>query len=144
VVSRLAIGGMLLRGCQPLGTAARARNEGRRPAPVARHRCLPAQGPLARRRSGRGRGRAAGNPGEASDPPNDNGSAIVEVSDTGPSIPEDIRERIFDPFFTTKEVGRGTGQGLAIARSIVDKHGGSLTYQPAPGRGTKFVVRLPA
>jgi signal transduction histidine kinase len=75
---------------------------------------------------------------------NDSGSVIVEVSDTGPGIPEDIRERIFDPFFTTKEVGRGTGQGLAIARSIVDKHGGSLTYQPAPGRGTKFVVRLPA
>jgi signal transduction histidine kinase len=74
---------------------------------------------------------------------NDSGSVIVEVSDTGPGIPEDIRERIFDPFFTTKEVGRGTGQGLAIARSIVDKHGGSLTHQPAPGRGTKFVVRLP-
>jgi signal transduction histidine kinase len=74
----------------------------------------------------------------------ENGAAIVEISDTGPGIPNEIRERIFDPFFTTKEVGRGTGQGLAIARAIVDKHGGSLTHQPAPGRGTRFVVSLPA
>lgn len=68
----------------------------------------------------------------------------IEIRDTGGGIPENIRGRIFDPFFTTKEVGRGTGQGLAIARSIVvDKHGGSLSFETEVGRGTAFYVRLP-
>jgi two-component system NtrC family sensor kinase len=71
-------------------------------------------------------------------------SVFVAISDTGGGIPETIRHRIFDPFFTTKEVGRGTGQGLAIARSVVvDTHKGSLTFQTQIGRGTTFVVRLP-
>ena len=53
-------------------------------------------------------------------------------------------ERIFDPFFTTKEVGRGTGQGLAIARTmVVERHGGTLTFETVPGRGTTFHIRLP-
>src|SRR5205823_5267382 len=53
--------------------------------------------------------------------------AVISISDTGGGIPESVRGRIYDPFFTTKEVGRGTGQGLAIARTIVrDKHGGDL------------------
>jgi len=70
--------------------------------------------------------------------------AVVRISDTGGGIPADVRHRIFDPFFTTKEVGRGTGQGLAIARSIVvDKHQGELTFETEMGRGTTFVVRLP-
>lgn len=69
---------------------------------------------------------------------------VIEIRDTGGGIPENIRGRIFDPFFTTKEVGRGTGQGLAIARSIVvDKHGGSLSFETEVGRGTAFYVRLP-
>lgn len=69
---------------------------------------------------------------------------VIEIRDTGGGIPENIRGRIFDPFFTTKEVGRGTGQGLAIARSIVvDKHGGSLSFETEVGRGTVFYVRLP-
>ena len=69
----------------------------------------------------------------------------IKVSDTGTGIPESIRHRIFDPFFTTKEVGKGTGQGLAIARSvIVDQHGGTLTFESEMGRGTTFVIRLPA
>jgi signal transduction histidine kinase len=69
---------------------------------------------------------------------------VVAISDSGSGIPEHIRERIFEPFFTTKEVGRGTGQGLAIARSIVvDRHGGSLTFDSEPGRGTTFYIRLP-
>jgi signal transduction histidine kinase len=73
------------------------------------------------------------------------GDAVeVAVSDTGPGIPEAIRTRVFDPFFTTKPPGKGTGQGLAIARSVVvHKHGGSLTFETEVGRGTTFVVRLP-
>jgi PAS domain S-box-containing protein len=68
----------------------------------------------------------------------------IRVSDTGTGIPEHVQPRIFDPFFTTKEVGRGTGQGLAIAYSvIVKRHGGSIRFETQPGRGTTFIVRLP-
>ena len=68
----------------------------------------------------------------------------IEISDTGCGIPVEIHERIFDPFFTTKEVGRGTGQGLAIARNIVvDKHRGTLTFESEVGKGTTFSIRLP-
>jgi PAS domain S-box-containing protein len=68
----------------------------------------------------------------------------IDVADTGTGIPESIRHRIFDPFFTTKEVGRGTGQGLAIAHSIiVTKHGGSLTFESEVGKGTTFKILLP-
>jgi signal transduction histidine kinase len=75
---------------------------------------------------------------------NKDGWAEISISDTGVGIPEEIRSRIFDPFFTTKEVGKGTGQGLAIARSvIVDKHGGSITFDTAPGEGTTFIIRIP-
>jgi signal transduction histidine kinase len=74
----------------------------------------------------------------------DRGWVEIRVSDSGTGIPESIRHRIFDPFFTTKEVGKGTGQGLAIARSvIVDKHGGTLTFESQMGRGTTFIIRLP-
>ena len=72
------------------------------------------------------------------------GAAVIVIADTGVGIEPDLRERIFDPFFTTKAVGRGTGQGLAISRSIVvDKHGGSLTVDSEVGRGTAFTIRLP-
>jgi signal transduction histidine kinase len=72
------------------------------------------------------------------------GWAEVRISDTGGGIPEEVRDRIFDPFFTTKEVGRGTGQGLTIARSvIVDKHGGTISFETETGKGTTFIVRLP-
>jgi PAS domain S-box-containing protein len=68
----------------------------------------------------------------------------IEIRDTGGGIPDTIRDRVFDPFFTTKEVGRGTGQGLAIARSvIVDRHKGSLRFDSTPGVGTTFHIRLP-
>lgn len=68
----------------------------------------------------------------------------IRVADTGTGIPENIRHRIFDPFFTTKEVGRGTGQGLAIARSVVvDKHRGTIAFDSQVGKGTTFIVRLP-
>jgi signal transduction histidine kinase len=68
----------------------------------------------------------------------------IAITDTGGGIPEAIRDRIFDPFFTTKEVGKGTGQGLAIARSVVvDKHHGELAFETAVGRGTTFRVTIP-
>jgi signal transduction histidine kinase len=74
----------------------------------------------------------------------DGDDVVVTVSDTGCGIPDDVRSRIFDPFFTTKEVGRGTGQGLAISRTIVnEKHGGSLTFESVLGEGTAFELRLP-
>lgn len=73
----------------------------------------------------------------------DGDAVTITVADTGSGIPEHVRTRVFDPFFTTKEVGRGTGQGLAISRAIVDKHGGTLTFETEVGRGTTFVVRLP-
>jgi PAS domain S-box-containing protein len=70
--------------------------------------------------------------------------AEIRIEDTGTGIPEQFRTRIFDPFFTTKEIGKGTGQGLAIARSvIVDKHGGSLHFETTEGKGTTFILRLP-
>lgn len=68
----------------------------------------------------------------------------IEIADTGCGIPPAVRDRIYEPFFTTKEVGRGSGQGLAIARSIVvDKHNGSLSCESEEGRGTTFVISLP-
>jgi signal transduction histidine kinase len=70
--------------------------------------------------------------------------AEVRISDTGPGIPEAITAKVFDPFFTTKEVGRGTGQGLAIAHTIVvDKHGGRISFETEAGRGTTFIIRVP-
>jgi PAS domain S-box-containing protein len=68
----------------------------------------------------------------------------ISVSDSGSGIPEAVRQKIFDPFFTTKEVGKGTGQGLTLARAIVvEKHGGTLTFDTEMGKGTTFFVRLP-
>ena len=72
------------------------------------------------------------------------GHAIISVRDSGGGIPEAIRPKIFDPFFTTKEVGKGTGQGLAIARNVVvEKHGGSLDFETELGKGTTFFIKLP-
>jgi PAS domain S-box-containing protein len=71
-------------------------------------------------------------------------TVVIAISDTGTGIPEHIRDHIFDPFFTTKEVGRGTGQGLAIAWTAVkEKHGGELTFETEVGKGTTFYIRLP-
>jgi len=68
----------------------------------------------------------------------------IRISDTGGGIPDSVRGRIFDPFFTTKGVGEGTGQGLALARSIVvEKHRGELSFETEVGVGTTFVLRLP-
>jgi len=72
------------------------------------------------------------------------GRVRIAIQDTGSGIPEAIREKVFEPFFTTKEVGKGTGQGLAIARAIVvDKHGGTLTFESTVGQGTCFIISLP-
>ena len=68
----------------------------------------------------------------------------ISIGDTGAGIPESVRGRIFEPFVTTKEVGRGTGQGLALSRGIVvEKLKGSLHFETETGRGTTFFVRLP-
>jgi PAS domain S-box-containing protein len=68
----------------------------------------------------------------------------VQIQDTGGGIPEKVRARIFDPFFTTKEIGKGTGQGLAIARSVVvDRHQGTIDFETEDERGTTFIIRLP-
>lgn len=73
------------------------------------------------------------------------GHVVIAVEDTGCGISEEIRHRVYDPFFTTKEVGKGTGQGLAISHDIVvNKHGGKLDMQSTPGVGTTFFVKLPA
>lgn len=74
----------------------------------------------------------------------DGDSAVIEVADDGPGIADDIREHIFEPFFTTKDVGKGSGQGLAIARAvIVEQHRGTLSVDSAPGGGARFTIRLP-
>jgi signal transduction histidine kinase len=70
--------------------------------------------------------------------------AEVRIGDTGTGIPEAAQPKVFDPFFTTKGVGRGTGQGLAIAHAVVvEKHGGSIRFETEAGKGTTFVIRLP-
>ena len=68
---------------------------------------------------------------------------MVEIGDTGPGVPDDVRGRVFEPFFTTKEVGKGTGLGLDIAwRIIVGRHGGEIRLESTPG-DTRFQVVLP-
>jgi signal transduction histidine kinase/DNA-binding NarL/FixJ family response regulator len=70
--------------------------------------------------------------------------ARIAVADTGAGIPVEIRSRVFEPFFTTKEVGKGTGQGLALAHAaIVNRHHGQLWFESELGQGTTFFIRLP-
>lgn len=74
----------------------------------------------------------------------EHGEAVICIRDTGAGIPETLRSRIFEPFFTTKDVGKGTGQGLAISYSVVvDKHGGRLVCDSTQGEGSTFYVYLP-
>jgi PAS domain S-box-containing protein len=74
----------------------------------------------------------------------DGDCVVVTVQDTGTGIPAGVRGKIFDPFFTTKEIGKGSGQGLSLARAlVVEKHGGTLTFTTEVGQGTTFCVRLP-
>ncbi|HOB32997.1 MAG TPA: ATP-binding protein, partial [Verrucomicrobiota bacterium] len=67
---------------------------------------------------------------------------VIDIIDTGKGMPPEVQKRLFDPFFTTKE--KGTGLGLPIAARIVEKHGGVIQYETAPGRGTTFSILLPS
>jgi signal transduction histidine kinase len=69
--------------------------------------------------------------------------ARIDIIDTGPGIPEDIQSRIFDPFFTTKKDGVGTGLGLSVSYTIIDKNGGRMTVSSEPGEGACFSIFLP-
>lgn len=67
----------------------------------------------------------------------------ISIKDDGVGMTEEVQKRIFDPFFTTRAPGKGTGQGLAIAHSMIAKHGGSVSVTSAPGCGACFTIRLP-
>jgi signal transduction histidine kinase len=74
--------------------------------------------------------------------PTDEGVRL-EFSDDGSGIEPEVLGRIFDPFYTTKPVGKGTGLGLSISHGIVERHGGTLSVESEPGRGTRFTLDLP-
>lgn len=75
----------------------------------------------------------------------ENDQVVIAISDTGGGIPQVVANRIFDPFFTTKEVGKGSGQGLAIARNIIhDKHGGELTFNHSMALVPHFILCCPS
>ena len=71
------------------------------------------------------------------------GAVAFSVRDTGPGIPEDLQAQIFEPFFSTKDDQHRTGLGLAVARGIVERHGGTITVESKPGEGAEFLVHLP-
>lgn len=73
----------------------------------------------------------------------DGDEAVVTLADSGPGMDEETRTRIFEPFFTTKPPGSGTGLGMAITYGIVQGHHGTIALESAPGRGTRFTIRLP-
>ena len=73
----------------------------------------------------------------------DDGAAVIRITDNGSGMSEKVRAQVFNPFFTTKEVGQGTGQGLAIAHSVITRHKGSIKVESTPGQGTCFTIRLP-
>jgi two-component system NtrC family sensor kinase len=73
----------------------------------------------------------------------DGSDVVVEIADDGPGIPAELQDRIYEPFFTTKEVGKGTGQGLALARNTIARHSGSLECSSSPGAGATLTIRLP-
>lgn len=73
----------------------------------------------------------------------DGDNAVVAISDTGPGMPKEVRDRLFEPFFTTKTSGGGLGLGLSITRTILEEFGGSVCFASAPGVGTVTRVMLP-
>jgi signal transduction histidine kinase len=70
-------------------------------------------------------------------------SVYIEIEDTGPGIPYEIQKRIFEPFFTTKKEGHGTGLGLSMSKSIIEKFGGTVQFQNVEPHGCRFVIVLP-
>jgi signal transduction histidine kinase len=74
----------------------------------------------------------------------EDGRVVIELDDSGPGIPQEIRSRIFEPFFTTKKAGQGTGLGLSVTYGIVSDHGGNIRVAEAPGGGARFTILLPA
>lgn len=74
---------------------------------------------------------------------NENNEIVVKITDTGPGIPHEIKDKIFEPFFTTKKRGEGSGLGLDIVKKIVEKHDGQIYFESEPGKGTSFFVKLP-
>jgi two-component system NtrC family sensor kinase len=68
---------------------------------------------------------------------------VITITDTGPGIPEELRDKIFDIFFTTKPVGKGTGLGLSISQNIISLHGGNILVDSPQGGGTRFMIELP-
>ena len=73
----------------------------------------------------------------------DQKSVLITVSDNGPGMSMEIRKRIFDPFFSTKKTGESTGLGLSVSYGIIQEHGGEITVQSEPGKGSEFVIVLP-
>lgn len=85
-----------------------------------------------------------GRPGKVTVKTNsNNGHARVQVTDTGPGIPEDLQAKIFEPFFTTKPVGKGTGLGLSVSYGIIKEHKGDIELQSSPDEGTRFTLTFP-
>jgi len=74
---------------------------------------------------------------------NKDDSVNIIIRDTGIGIPDNIKDKVFDPFFTTKNVGKGTGQGLAISHNVITKHNGSIFFDSIHGEGTTFTIKLP-
>ncbi len=72
-----------------------------------------------------------------------NGVIAIEFADDGPGIARENIKKVFDPFFTTKEVGKGTGLGLSMAYGIIKEHGGMIEAESVPGKGARFIVKLP-
>lgn len=71
------------------------------------------------------------------------GRVRLEVTDTGPGVPQALQAKIFEPFFTTKPTGEGTGLGLSLCRGLIEEHGGTIEVGSGPGRGSRFTIELP-
>jgi signal transduction histidine kinase len=68
----------------------------------------------------------------------------ISIKDTGKGMTEEVKRRIFEPFFTTKDVGEGTGLGLSITYGIIEEHDGNIEVYSTPGKGSEFIITLPA
>ncbi|MNL67581.1 Wide host range VirA protein [compost metagenome] len=73
----------------------------------------------------------------------ENNQVVLEIEDTGPGIPEEIKQHIFKPFFTTKKEGHGTGLGLSMSLSVIEKFGGKIEFRDVQPQGTCFRILLP-